>query len=182
MVMAMERLEAKKISGHTYYYYSGWGWRDGRCRRLWQKYLGKLEDIVRAVECGGPPPAYAEVFEFGLTEALWREAERSQVVETIDRLCPKRDQGLSVGQYLAIAAANRAADPVSKRAMWEWLSATTLLRRASRSRCRPTSRTLVVWPMPDGSTKFASSIRLAKGDGGSRSSATPPQARSKRNC
>ena len=25
----MERLEAKKINGHTYYYYSEWGWVDG---------------------------------------------------------------------------------------------------------------------------------------------------------
>ena len=45
----MERLEAKTVKGKTYYYYSHWGWRDGRCRRLWQKYLGKLEDIVAAV-------------------------------------------------------------------------------------------------------------------------------------
>ena len=45
----MERLEAKKINGHTYYYYSGWGWVNGKCRRLWQKYLEKLEDIVLSV-------------------------------------------------------------------------------------------------------------------------------------
>ena len=56
-------MEAKQINGKTYYYYSKWGWKDGKCRRLWQKYLGKLEDIVRAVD-GGPPPLYAEVFEF----------------------------------------------------------------------------------------------------------------------
>lgn len=126
--MATERLEAKKISGHTYYYYSAWGWKDGRCRRLWQKYLGKLTDIVKAVEGGGPPPAYAEVFEFGLIEALWREMEQNEVVRTIDQLCPKRAQGLSVGQYLAVAAANRATEPASKRAMWEWFCSTTLLR------------------------------------------------------
>ena len=129
--MVMERLEAKKISGHTYYYYSGWGWKNGRCRRLWQKYLGKPEDIAKAVEGGGPPPAYAEVFEFGLIEALWQEMERSKMVEVIDQLCPKRAQGLSVGQYLAIAATNRATEPASKRAMWEWFCSTTLLRRLS---------------------------------------------------
>ena len=127
--MATERLERKKIGGHTYYYYYSWGWKDGKCRRLWQKYLGKLENIVKAVEGGGPPPAYAEVFEFGLIEALWQEIQRSKVVEIIDRLCPKRDQGLSVGQYLAIATVNRATEPVSKLAMWEWFASTTLLRR-----------------------------------------------------
>ena len=49
----MERLEAKQVKGHTYYYYSKWAKQDGRCRRVWQRYLGKLEDIVQAVE-GGP--------------------------------------------------------------------------------------------------------------------------------
>lgn len=129
--MVMERLEKKKISGHEYYYYSGWGWKEGRCRRLWQTYLGKLEDIVKTVEGGGPQPAYAEVFEFGLAEALWQQAERIGVIDTIDELCPKRQQGLSVGQYLAVAAVNRATEPVSKRAMWEWFSATVLLRHVA---------------------------------------------------
>ena len=53
----MERLEAKKISGHIYYYYSEWGWVNGKCRRKWQKYLGKLGDIVKACEGGGQAPA-----------------------------------------------------------------------------------------------------------------------------
>lgn len=123
----MERLEAKKIGGRTYYYYSRWGWVDGRCRRLWQKYLGKLEDIAKAVD-GGPAPLYAEVFEFGLPTAMWMEAKRQEVALHADTLCPKRKQGLSVGEYLAVAAVNRAVGPVSKRAMWDWFSQTTLRR------------------------------------------------------
>lgn len=124
----MERLESKTINGHPYYYYSKWGWVDGRCRRIWQKYLGKLEDIVRAVEGGGPPPEYAEVFQWGLPQALWQENCLAQVVEKVDQLCPKRSQGLSTGQYIAIAALNRAIRPRSKRSMWEWFSDTILLR------------------------------------------------------
>ncbi len=62
----MERLEKKRIKGHIYYYYSKWGLVNGKCRRLWQKYLGKPEDILHAVEGGGPRPQYAEVFHFGL--------------------------------------------------------------------------------------------------------------------
>ena len=54
----MERLERKTIRGHTYYYYSVWGWVDGKCRRIRQKYLGKLEDIAKAVQTGGPAPVY----------------------------------------------------------------------------------------------------------------------------
>ena len=124
----MERLEVKTIHGRQYYYYSKWGWEDKKCRRIWQKYLGKLEDIVKAVEGGGPPPLYADVFQWGLPCALWKEVLRAQVVEVVDGLCPKRDQGLSTGQYLSIAAVNRAMQPKSKRSMWSWFSQTALVR------------------------------------------------------
>ena len=124
----MERLEAKQVHGCTYYYYSHWAKVDGRCRRVWQKYLGKLEDIVQAVHGGGPPPRYAEVFQWGLPQALWRECSRAEFIAHVDTECPKRNQGMSIGQYLAIAALNRAIEPQSKRALWQWFSQTTLLR------------------------------------------------------
>jgi transposase len=124
----MERLEAKQVKGHTYYYYSKWAWVDNRCRRVWQKYLGKLEDIVAAVQGGGPAPICAEVFQWGLSQALWQEATRAELVEHIDRHCPKRRQGLTTGQYVAIAAINRAISPRSKRSMWDWFCRTVLRR------------------------------------------------------
>jgi transposase len=124
----MERLEAKRVKGHTYYYYSKWARVDNRCRRVWQKYLGKLEDIVAAVQGGGPAPISAEVFQWGLPQALWQEATRAQLVDLIDRHCRKRRQGLTTGQYLAIAALNRAISPRSKRSMWHWFSQTVLRR------------------------------------------------------
>jgi transposase len=125
----VERLEAKQISGRTYYYYSKWAWVDGKCRRVWQKYLGRLENIAKAVEGGGPAPLYAEVFQWGLITALWKECCLAEVIEETDRLCPKRDQGLTIGQYVTIAAINRAICPNSKRSMWDWFSQTALLRR-----------------------------------------------------
>jgi transposase len=124
----MERLETKEINGHTYYYYSKWGWVDGKCRRVWQKYLGKLDNIVKAVEGGGRAPLYAEVFQWGLPTALWKECQRARVVHEVDTLCPKRDQGLSTGEYIAIAALNRGICPQSKRSMWEWFSQTAMIR------------------------------------------------------
>lgn len=124
----MERLETKKINGHTYYYYSEWGWVNGKCRRKWQRYLGKLEDIVKACEGGGPVPLYADVFQWGLPAALWKEILTARVVEEIDALCPKRNQGLSTGEYIGVASVNRAIRPNSKRSMWSWFSQTVLLR------------------------------------------------------
>lgn len=125
----MEQLERKKINGRYYYYYSKWERKDGRCRRIWQKYLGKLEDIVKAVDGGGPPPNYAEVFEYGLSTALWNECCSAEVVSSVDDVCCKRKQGLSVGQYLAVAAINRAIKPVSKKSIWEWFNGTSLRRQ-----------------------------------------------------
>jgi transposase len=127
----MERLEAKRIKGHTYYYYSKWARVDNRCRRVWQKYLGKLEDIVAAVQGVGPAPVAAEVFQWGLSQALWQEATRAQLIDVIDRHCRKRRQGLTTGQYLTIAAINRAISPRSKRSMWDWFSRTVLRRHLS---------------------------------------------------
>jgi len=131
--VGMERLEPKKINGQIYYYYSKWGWVNGKCRRIWQKYLGKPADIAKAVQRGGSAPLYAEVFQWALPEALWHESQMAEVIEQTDQLCPKRDQGLSTGQYLAIAALNRAICPSSKRSMWDWFSGTCLLRHLPQS-------------------------------------------------
>src|SRR2546429_606117 len=124
----MQRLEAKSIHGRTYYYLSQWGWKNGKCRRLSQKYLGKLEDLAQAVQGTGPAPEYAVVLDWGLPQALWREADRAQVVEHVNQLGPKRAQGLSAGDYIRLAAINRACEPVSKQAMWDWGSGTSLPR------------------------------------------------------
>ena len=123
----MERLEAKKINGRTYYYYSKWAWTNGKCRRVWQKYLGTLENIAKSVE-GGPAPLCAEIFQWGLPITLWKECCSAEIVKIAGSLCPKREQGLSIGEYLVIAAINRAICPSSKRSMWKWFSQTALLR------------------------------------------------------
>ncbi len=128
MGVGMERLETKRINGRTYYYYSKWGWKDGKCRRLWQKYLGSLEHIVETMTGGGPSPRTAEVFEWGLPMAFWKECTRAHFIHEVDKLCPKRRQGLSIGQYLAIAAINRGVSPCSKRSIWEWFAQTAWLR------------------------------------------------------
>ncbi|MGH7866580.1 MAG: IS1634 family transposase [Candidatus Dormibacteraceae bacterium] len=124
----MQRLEAKTIHGHTYYYLSLWGWKNGKCRRLSQQYLGKPEDIAQAVQGPSRTPQYAVVLDWGLPQALWQEAGRAQIVTHVDQLCPKRAQGLSPGDYIRLAAINRACHPVSKQAMWDWVARTSLPR------------------------------------------------------
>jgi len=64
----------------------------------------------------------------GSSIALWKECQHAKIVYEVDALCPKRDQGLSTGAYIAIAAMNRSICPYSKRSMWEWFSKTALMR------------------------------------------------------
>ena len=116
----MERLEKKRINGNTYYYYSKWGWVGGRCRRLWQKSLGKRDDILHAVEGTGPTPKHAEVLHFGLRETLAKACRLAKIIDTVDAHCPKRQQGVSVGASSALAALNRAIEPLSKSALVDW--------------------------------------------------------------
>jgi hypothetical protein len=51
----MASLTAKKIRGHTYYYARQCKRVDGKPKIVWQKYLGRAEDIVAAL--AQPPPS-----------------------------------------------------------------------------------------------------------------------------
>src|SRR5712691_5371517 len=73
-------------------------------------------------------PHCAEVFRFGLAATLWQECQRANLIAHVDRHCAKREQGMSTGEYLALAALNRAIHPQSTSAMFDWFSSTTLRR------------------------------------------------------
>jgi transposase len=68
----------------------------------------------------------ADPYEFGTVSALLSVAVRNEIKETIDKHCPKRNQGLSLSDYLLLAAVNRATDPCSKLSFWDWFKDTTL--------------------------------------------------------
>src|SRR5262245_45020734 len=126
----MQRLEIKTIRGKKYVYATVWGKRNGKCRRLSQRYLGTEAAVMAGgkVNSEEQKALHAEVFQYGLPVALWNEIQKISFIEVVDEHCKKRDQGLTVGLYLAIAAINRAADPVSKNGMWGWFSKTSLPR------------------------------------------------------
>ena len=54
--------------------------------------------------------------------------EQIGLIELIDSQVPKRGQGLTVGQYLAIAVVNRVVCPKSKRQIGRWVAKTILPR------------------------------------------------------
>jgi len=128
----MASLVKKKIGGKAYYYARECQRVDGRPKIVWQKHLGKAEDIVRRItDAGGPPPApprEALITEFGAVAALYDLARRLEIAETIDHHVPKSGAGPSVGTYLLVAILNRCVAPCSKSGIAEWFEKTALRR------------------------------------------------------
>ncbi len=128
--MAQGSLTRKIINGHSYYYLRYSERVNGKPKVTRQVYLGKSEDIVAAVQGQrtGLAPKRVTVAEFGAVAAIWSFVERTNLIDIIDTHVPKREQGLSVGEYMAIAVVNRAVCPKSKSKIGRWFSKTCLPR------------------------------------------------------
>jgi hypothetical protein len=90
----------KKIIGGKPYYYARESKRvDGKPKIVWQKYLGRAEDIIArcSAEPATPKPVQAVVREFGAVMALYDLAQRLKLVEHIDSHVHNRGSGPSVG-------------------------------------------------------------------------------------
>ncbi len=124
----MAYLTRKRIKSITYYYAEECERVNGRPRRKWQKYLGPLSKIIAAVEGKPQRPKYAEIFQLGGPAAYLNVIEEFKMTEILDSIFSKRSQGLSIGFYLMLAAANRGIESVSKRSMWNWFKDTIFLR------------------------------------------------------
>jgi len=134
----MASITKKTIRGKVYYYARECRRVEGKPKIVWQKYLGKAEDIIAAL--GQPAqtpdaspaalPESAVVTEFGAVAALLDIARRLRMVEHIDRHVGARrgPPGPSVGTYLLIAALNRCLDPRSKAQIAPWFDRTVLRR------------------------------------------------------
>ena len=127
----MPSLTPKQIGGHTYYYARYCQRVDGKPKIVRQVYLGKIDDLVAAAERfhHPPQPLETEVAAFADVAALFDIASRLDLVPLLDSILPaKRHQGLSYGQYLLLAAINRAVCPTSKLQFADWYRQTVLTR------------------------------------------------------
>jgi len=125
----MASIIKKKKKGRWYYYAVESARVNGQPRIVWQKYLGTVQSMIeRANRVTPPAPKETVVFEAGGVAALLRIAQRLGLMELIDEVVPKRDQGPSVGQYMVLAALNRALAPCSKLAIGHWYEQTVLRR------------------------------------------------------
>ena len=123
----MAYITRKKINGTTYYYAEQREWRNGKSRRKWQKYLGNIDSIIYAVEGKSKAPTYAKLFDLGDVAAYLSVSNEINIADEINSMLPKKKEGLSIGDYIQIAAVNRGTDSVSKNSMWEWFKETVLL-------------------------------------------------------
>jgi transposase len=127
----MPSLTPKVIDGHTYYYARYCQRVNGKPKIVRQVYLGKIEDLVAAVDQAQRPVAPLEtaVAAFADVTALFDIAQRLDLIPLLDSILPaKRQQGLSCGQYLLLAALNRAVAPSSKLHFADWYRQTVLTR------------------------------------------------------
>ncbi|MCP4602096.1 MAG: transposase, partial [Proteobacteria bacterium] len=129
----MPSLTKKIINGKPYYYARECKRVNGKPKIVWQKYLGKAEDIIDAmskpqIRETHAPPKEAIVTELGALAALYDLAKRLKLVEFIDRHVPTPGDGPSVGNYLLIAILNRCIAPCSKAKIAKWFQKTILRR------------------------------------------------------
>ena len=125
----MPSIIKKTKKGKAYYYAVQCKRVNGKPRIAWQKYLGSVEAIIKRSEQNlAPLPTETVLFEAGGVAALLSIATRLGLIDLINRIVPKRDQGPSVGHYVVLAALNRALDPLSKSQIGDWYHNTVLQR------------------------------------------------------
>lgn len=115
-------IRAKTIQGQPYLYAVHNAWNNGRPRAAFQTYLGAQSQL------SGPDAApLVRTFRFGAVAVLLELARRLEVVEAVNQVV-NRGGSPSVGDYILLAALNRAVDPCSKRAFAHWYERTSLKR------------------------------------------------------
>jgi transposase len=128
----MASLTAKVVHGKTYYYARECQRVNGKPKIVRTIYLGSAADLIAAAlkqrQGQAPQPQSVDIAAFGDVVALYDLAQQIGLVELLDRHLPKRHQGLSVGEYLLLAAINRAVRPVSKLRFADWYRTTALPR------------------------------------------------------
>lgn len=126
----MATIIKKKKKNQFYYYLVESARIDGKPRIVHQQYLGRAEEIAK--KCSRSTdldtPKYSIAIEFGAVCALYEIARELGMVELIDKYAKKRNQDLSIGTYILIAAINRAVAPTSKLQIADWYAKTMLKR------------------------------------------------------
>ncbi len=137
--MSAGSLTTKVKKGRPYLYWVRSARVDGKPRIVEQIYLGPRDRVLQEIHDhytgkadSTPELRRVQVRTFGGPALLWRLAADWGLAALIDRHVPPAPPqvrtSLSVGQYLVLAAVNRALDPHSKRSFTGWYRGTVLER------------------------------------------------------
>jgi transposase len=124
----MATIQKKVSRGHVYWQIVESRRVNGKPRPIVLAHLGSAEKLLRRLTENSGTPTKARVVSFGAVAALWEIADELDVVGIIDAVVPKRNQGLSCGQYMLLAALNRCVAASSKASLYEWYRTTVLQR------------------------------------------------------
>ena len=127
-LIALATLQKKVSRGRTYWQIVESRRVNGKPRPIVLEHLGSAQKLLQRLRDSPTRPAKAKVIQFGALAALWQIAQELDVVGLIDAQVPKRDQGLSCGQYLLLAALNRCVAASSKASLYQWYRRTVLNR------------------------------------------------------
>ena len=127
-LIAVATIQKKVSRGRTYWQIVESRRVNGKPRPIVLQHLGNAEKLLQRLRESPAQPAKARVIQFGALAALWQIAQELDVVGLIDAQVPKRDQGLSCGQYLLLAALNRCVAATSKASLYDWYRSTILNR------------------------------------------------------
>jgi len=125
----MVHLTRKKRKGKSYLYLEETARVNGKSKRIWQKYLGAEHKIREQVNYRLESEFSIENVDFGLPIALLQIAEELQLVKIINKHITKRNQGISVGNYILFSALNRCVKPTSKNKIRKWFENTALAQK-----------------------------------------------------
>jgi transposase len=121
----MPSIVGKRRGKQTYYYLVESARVEGKPRIVSQQYLGSAEEVMAKLSGSVGEPVRSQHKRFGDLAAVWSVLDDLDVIGLIDDVVPRyANAAVSVGTYIALAAANRVVDPCSKRAFADWWDST----------------------------------------------------------
>ncbi len=125
----MVYLEKRKNGNQTYVYLCRKERVNGKVKRTLNIYLGNEKKIEERFKSGNLLSRDVEALAFGYIAALYHAVELMNLSSIVNDCTKKREQGLSVGEYITLAVINRIAEPCSKNAIAGWYEDTWLSRK-----------------------------------------------------
>ncbi|MBU0767573.1 MAG: IS1634 family transposase [Proteobacteria bacterium] len=88
--------------------------------RKWETYLGSFDKIVKTMGEGLLLPDKTSSTPYGLYATFVKLAKEIDFVKIVDKNFPKREQGLTIGEYFLLGILARLTKPITKSSIQGW--------------------------------------------------------------